>query len=79
MESYQFKCGACGAQYSYVGFKTGIGKTAAQLKQMEDERHVCRECGHDDRTGGNENEHGLDWSESANAAASFVAETLKKE
>lgn len=76
MESYEFKCGACGTSYRYTGFKTGIGKTLAQLKQMEDERHVCRDCGHDDRQGGEKNKHGLDMSPEANAAAAFVAECL---
>lgn len=76
MESYEFKCGACGSQYVYTGFKTGIGKTPAQLKQMEDERHVCRDCGHDDRQGGENNKHGPDMSPEANAAAGFAAECL---
>jgi len=74
MESYEFKCGSCGAQYRYVGFKTGIGKTPEQLKQMADERHVCRECGHDDREGGEKSEHGLDMSPGANGAAKLAAE-----
>lgn len=47
METYHFKCRNpdCKARYSYVGFKTGIGKTPAQLDQMRREGTVCRQCG----------------------------------
>ena len=78
MEQYTFNCAACGANYNYTGFKTGIGKTAAQLKQMSDERHVCRKCGYDDRTGDSTmpNTHSLDMSEEANAAGAFAAAAL---
>jgi len=45
MESYKSHCPDCGATYTWEGFKTGIGKTEAQLQQMERDRTTCRECG----------------------------------
>lgn len=83
MEHYTFNCGKCGASYNYVGYKTGIGKNEAQLKQMADDAHVCRECGYDDRTeeGGPKNEQKLDWGDnpstaSANMAAGLIGSLL---
>lgn len=45
MEAYKSECSVCGAVYSWVGYKTGLGKTEAQLAQMRRNETVCRECG----------------------------------
>ena len=45
MEYYVADCADCGAHYRYVGYKTGLGKSQAQLEQMKRDRTVCRECG----------------------------------
>lgn len=47
MEAYKSSCSKCGAVYFWTGFKTGIGKTPAQLEQMRRDQTVCRECGAD--------------------------------
>lgn len=78
MENYIFTCGKCERKYSFVGYKTDIGKNPAQLKQMEDEAHMCRQCGHDDRQGGPKNKCELDWGDnSSTAVTNVVAEILK--
>lgn len=51
MEHNVTTCPACGQTYEWVGYKTGIGKTEAQLALMHDDDHVCKGCGYDDRTG----------------------------
>ena len=77
MEHYIFNCGSCGKSYSYVGYKTGLGKTPTQLEQMANEAHVCRYCGHDDREGGASNEQKLDWGDNASTAvANFAAKSI---
>jgi len=45
MEAYKSTCPNCGAVYFWTGFKTGIGKTPAQLKQMKRDETVCKKCG----------------------------------
>jgi hypothetical protein len=73
MEHYIFNCGKCRSHYSYVGYKTGIGKTQAQLKAMDDERHVCDRCGYDDREGIEKNSHDLDMgTNQSSESASFA-------
>jgi len=44
MEAYKSTCNSCGKSYFWNGYKTGIGKTVAQLEQMEKERTVCKHC-----------------------------------
>jgi len=45
MEVYCSSCPDCGAKYQWAGYKTGIGKTEAQLQQMRDNETICKECG----------------------------------
>lgn len=47
MEYYRSTClnPACQKTYTWVGFKTGIGKTQEQLEQMHRDETVCRYCG----------------------------------
>lgn len=47
MEAYRTKCQEpdCGHERSWVGFKTGIGKTPEQLAQMRRDQTVCVRCG----------------------------------
>ena len=45
MESYKSECSSCGATYFWTGYKTGLGKTEAQLVQMRRDETVCRQCG----------------------------------
>lgn len=44
MERYESTCARCGHQWQYTGFKTGVGKTAAQLADMARQGSVCPEC-----------------------------------
>lgn len=47
MEYYKSTCAnpTCLKTYTWVGFKTGIGKTPEQLEQMRRDETVCRYCG----------------------------------
>lgn len=45
MEAYKSTCKSCGAIYFWTGYKTGLGKTEAQLKAMRQRETICRECG----------------------------------
>jgi len=74
VENYIFTCGKCEKKYSFVGYKTGLGKSKAQLEEMAGDEHVCRECGHDDRKGGPKNSCDLDWGDNpSTASAEHVA------
>ena len=46
MEFYKSTCADCGKSYSWIGYKTGIGKTAEQLaaKYIRDQT-ICKYCG----------------------------------
>jgi DNA-directed RNA polymerase subunit N (RpoN/RPB10) len=44
MEAYKSACKSCGKEYFWTGYKTGIGKTEEQLKQMHDEMTICKYC-----------------------------------
>lgn len=70
MEYYESKCPDCGAHYKWVGYKTGIGKTEAQLAQMHRDRTVCRKCG------STKLKTDLDMSDEANAGVNLVAGLL---
>ena len=45
MEWYESHCPDCKTTYRWTGYKTGIGKSQAQLDQMKRNQTVCRECG----------------------------------
>ena len=45
MEAYKSTCPDCGAVYYWHGYKTGLGKSKAQLEEMHRKDTVCRECG----------------------------------
>lgn len=45
MEYYESKCGSCAHTWRWVGYKTGIGKTQAQLEEMRTAGTVCPRCG----------------------------------
>jgi RNA polymerase subunit RPABC4/transcription elongation factor Spt4 len=44
MESYRSYCPHCNSEYTWTGFKTGIGKSQEQLDQMKKDHNVCRKC-----------------------------------
>ena len=44
VEYYESTCGSCGNKWSWVGFKTGIGKTAEQLEAMGRAGKECPRC-----------------------------------
>lgn len=44
MEQYFVYCPDCDSTYGFTGYKTGLGKTKAQLSYMWRERTVCRNC-----------------------------------
>ena len=47
MEAYRTKCGnpECGYERTWMGNKTGIGKTTEQLAQMRQDQTTCIKCG----------------------------------
>jgi len=45
MEAYESRCPDCGRTYTWVGYKTGIGKSEAQLAQMKKDQTTCKHCG----------------------------------
>jgi hypothetical protein len=47
MEPYRSYCPHCKSEYTWTGYKSGIGKSKEQLEQMEKDHSVCRSCGHD--------------------------------
>lgn len=47
MEAYKSKCKKCGRTYFWTGYKTGLGKTPAQLEEMRRDETICRHCGAD--------------------------------
>ncbi len=44
MEANKTTCCTCGKVRFWTGYKTGLGKSPAQLEQMHRDRHVCRFC-----------------------------------
>lgn len=44
MEYYESKCKACGHIWQWTGYKTGIGKTPAQLEAMSKAGKTCPKC-----------------------------------
>lgn len=47
MEHYRTTCPRCESSRSWVGYKTGFGKTQEQLEQMRKEKKTCIHCGYD--------------------------------
>lgn len=47
MEAYRTKCQepGCGFERTWIGYKTGFGKTPEQLAQMHREETTCIKCG----------------------------------
>lgn len=45
MEAYKTTCPDCGNVRFWVGYKTGLGKSPEQLRQMENDYVTCRKCG----------------------------------
>ena len=49
MEAYRTKCQKpdteCGFERTWMGYKTGIGKTPKQLAQMRTDETTCIKCG----------------------------------
>tara|TARA_Y100000310_G_scaffold282353_1_gene303487 strand:+ start:2511 stop:2747 length:237 start_codon:yes stop_codon:yes gene_type:complete len=44
MEYYESTCQECGHRWTWTGYKTGIGKTEAQLAQMRAAGKTCPKC-----------------------------------
>lgn len=45
MEAYKTTCPDCGHVRYWTGYKTGLGKSAAQLEQMGKDHRTCARCG----------------------------------
>lgn len=45
MEYYESRCVVCGHRWSWIGYKTAMGKTPAQIAQMKDAGKTCPVCG----------------------------------
>ena len=70
MEYNESTCTKCHHRWTWTGYKTGLGKTAAQLEQMRTEGKTCPRCGGEAKVG-------LDMtSEPAKALSSFVSSLL---
>jgi len=78
MEAYKSTCPHCNKSYFWSGYKTGIGKTAAQLEQMEKEHTVCKYCNNPGLKTelDHETESGRVQDEMTGIAAGFVLELL---
>jgi len=78
MEAYKTTCPDCGNVRFWTGYKTGLGKTFAQLQKMENDAHVCIKCGSDkavtelDR----ESENGKIYNEMDNLVANTIADII---
>lgn len=51
MEYYESACSKCGHRWRWTGYKTGIGKTAAQLEEMSKAGKTCPRCGGEAKVG----------------------------
>jgi hypothetical protein len=70
MEHYESKCGECGHRWRWVGYKTAIGKTDAQVAEMKKAGTRCPRCHGDAKVG-------LDFgSENAKALTGFMGSVL---
>ena len=45
MEAYVTTCSDCGHIRRWTGYKTGLGKSPAQLKKMDEDMSTCKKCG----------------------------------
>jgi len=79
VEAYKSSCPDCKKTYFWVGFKTGLGKTPEQLKQMEKDHNVCLHCGSAkiNTTLDTETEVGKAFDDSINSLASFIDAFIK--
>ena len=71
MESYESTCQKCGHRWTWVGYKTGIGKTQAQLEEMDRAGKTCPRCGGPAKVG-------LDYGDDAQASARFLAHLIQQ-
>lgn len=74
MEAYKSTCQSCGKVYFWTGYKTGIGKTEVQLKQMHDERTICKYCKATGLT--TELDHETEDGQLLDDEAAFIADTV---
>ena len=74
MEAYESHCPDCGRSYTWVGYKTGIGKTEAQLAQMKKEETTCKHCGSTNLKTGLD--HTSEDGRAADAACGMVIDAL---
>jgi len=44
MENYRSYCPNCDKEYTWQGYKTGLGKSNEQLEQMNKDETVCKHC-----------------------------------
>lgn len=74
MEAYKMSCHDCGKIRFWVGYKTGLGKSAEQLRVMKEEHTTCQYCGSKNVHSGLDRESaiGQDFNEMDNLAASFI-------
>lgn len=44
-EYYRSKCFDCELEFTWIGYKTAIGKTEEQLERMHRDQTICHLCG----------------------------------
>jgi hypothetical protein len=74
MEAYESQCPDCGRSYTWIGHKTGIGKTEVQLAQMKKARTTCKHCGSTNLKTGLD--HTSEDGQAADAACGMVVQAL---
>ena len=80
MEAYRMTCNACGRTRTWVGYKTGSGKTPQQLEEMRREQTTCKYCGSQNVESGldRESEIGQDFGEVDTFAAAIIISLISQ-
>lgn len=80
MEAYKSTCPDFNQTYFWTGFKTGLGKTPAQLAAMKKRDTVCKYCGSNNlkTTIDRETEVGKSYGETYEVAAKEIGQILTR-
>jgi hypothetical protein len=75
MEAYKTTCPDCGHIRFWTGYKTGIGKTAHQLAEMEKDQTTCVKCG--STRAKTDLDHETDFGQALDQQTHFLADIIK--
>jgi hypothetical protein len=80
MEVYRTTCPNCGYIRTWVGYKTGIGKTEAQIEKMQRDAITCINCGSQEATTELDRESGAGkaFGEADALVANIICDILKQ-